>query len=161
MTVPEYIMHSALSTEQSQSINTPGIADYKHPIQFSADFQPNPTDICLGRGKRNWCHPGNVAFRALIRASVPAYREAPSKIVKSIIVNEIVNSLRIRGVLFLEKTKHGDWFEIGNQKARDKVSHSLRDYVHAQRVQAKKLKTKNDDIRAREYFFEVTTTSSC
>jgi len=159
MTAPE-LMHSAFSTEKPESTTTSIAAhSYKHPLPFAADFQPSPTDICLGRGKSNWCHSGNVAFRAVIRASVPAYREAPSKRAKSAIVNEIVYCLRSKGVLFLEKTEDGYWIDIGNPKARDKVSHSLRDHVHALRVQAKKLKIKNDALKARECIFEAASTS--
>ena len=117
--------------------------------------QPSASDICLGRGKCNWCHPGNIAFRSLISRSVHVYRRAPNKTSKSNIVDGIVYSLKNKDVRFLEKGEDGKWYEIGKNRARTKVSHSLRDHVHALQVQSKNSSDMKDLRRERKHLFDV------
>jgi len=95
------------------------------------DFEPGPKDVCSGRGKRNWNHAGNIAFRNLIQSNVEEYMTAPNKNEKTAIVCTIVDHMRREGCRFLQQNKQGLWFDIGDAKARDKVGHSLRDQVTA------------------------------
>ena len=97
-----------------------------------ADYVPSNLDVCSGRGKRNWNHSGNVAFRDLIQHSTPAYMAAESKNEKTAIVCNIVEEMRSIGCKFLkEDSKTGRWYDIGDAQAREKVGHSLRDQVTA------------------------------
>jgi len=98
---------------------------------FPPDFEPGPIDVCSGRGKRNWNHPGNIAFRDLIQSNVYPYIHAETKNDKTAIVCRIVDDLRNEGCRFLQKNKAGCWYDIGEAKVRDKVGHSLRDQVTA------------------------------
>ena len=95
------------------------------------DFEPGPLDVCSGRGKRNWNHSGNVAFRHRIQSQVEAYINAPTKNQKTAIVCTIVDEMRQQGCRFLQQNKQGRWYDIGDAKARDKVGHGLRDQVTA------------------------------
>ena len=95
------------------------------------NFEPGPKDVCSGRGKRNWNHAGNIAFRNLIQANVESYINAPNKNEKTAIVCTIVDDMRRDGYRFLLQNKEGLWYDMGDAKARDKVGHSLRDQVTA------------------------------
>ena len=96
------------------------------------NYEPTNLDVCSGRGKRNWNHSGNVAFRDLIQHSTSAYMAATTKNEKTAIVCNIVEEMRTIGCKFLkEDSKTGRWYDIGDAQAREKVGHSLRDQVTA------------------------------
>jgi hypothetical protein len=95
------------------------------------NYTPGELDICCGRGKRNWNHSGNVAFRNLIHTSVDRYLAAPTKTAKSAVVLQVVDTIRESGAYFLKQNETGVWYDIGDAHAREKVGHSLRDQVTA------------------------------
>lgn len=125
-------LESALSNRSLQ--------DQQNPFSLPENYTPGPKDICCGRGKRNWNHSGNVAFRSLIQNTVNRYIEAPNKTAKTGVVVSIVDDIRNAGAYFLKQDESGRWYDIGDQQAREKVGHSLRDQVTAQ-----KKSTANDD----------------
>jgi hypothetical protein len=103
---------------------------------FDRSYQPTIRDVCSGRGKKHWNLPGNIAFRNHIQTRVAEYLMRTTKIGKTEMVATIVCELRQQGFQFLKQTKEGHWYDIGDQQARDKVGHSLRDQVTAIRKQA-------------------------
>jgi hypothetical protein len=103
---------------------------------FDRSYQPTIRDVCSGRGKKHWNLPGNIAFRNHIQTRVAEYLMRTTKIGKTEMVATIVGELRQQGFQFLKQTKEGHWYDIGDQQARDKVGHSLRDQVTAIRKQA-------------------------
>lgn len=108
-------------------------------------YEPTELDVCCGRGKRNWNHAGNVAFRTLIHRSTDAYMKAGSKVDKSAMICNIVESMRSKGCKFInQETTSGRWFDIGDAPAREKVAHSLRDQVTAINRQTKKSRQEFD-----------------
>jgi hypothetical protein len=103
------------------------------------DYEPTDCDVCCGRGKRNWNHPGNLNFRNFIQSKTDEYMAAPSKTDKTAIVCKIVEDMRGQGCKFINQDeKTGRWFDIGDAQAREKVGHSLRDQVTAINRQIKK-----------------------
>ena len=96
------------------------------------EYEPTNLDVCSGRGKRNWTHSGNIAFRELIQHTTPAYMAAPTKNEKTAIVCNIVEEMRALGCQFLKQDSTTNrWYDMGDAQARDKVGHSLRDQVSA------------------------------
>jgi hypothetical protein len=71
---------------------------------------------------------------------VEKYSHADSKAAKSVIVSEIITSIRQVGGNFC-KYKKGAWFEVGEHYAREKVSALLRDLLHTQYRSSNKAKT--------------------
>ena len=94
--------------------------------------QPTPHDVCCGRGKKNWNHEGNTAFRKLIREHVKPYQEAINKQQRNSIIDGIVELVYEQGGRFLKQDDSKKWYDIGEIQAREKVGHSLRDQVNAQ-----------------------------
>jgi hypothetical protein len=101
-------------------------------------YSPTEMDVCCGRGKCNWNHPGNIKFRNLIQSSVELYTLAPTKSKKTAVVVSLVDGIRAQGGCFLKQNSSGNWFDIGDQQARDKVGHSLRDQANSQARQKNK-----------------------
>ena len=77
--------------------------------------------ICA-RGKLARDHTGNRRFRLAIDMSLERYRKAKSKLCRSIVVSDIVDSIRTAspGGGFI-KFDDGQWYEVGDHIAREKV----------------------------------------
>jgi hypothetical protein len=117
---------------QNEQLSHPSLhADFvtDDPSPLPLDYTPMPEDVCCGRGKSNWNHLGNLAFRRLIRFYVDAYSSQPTKNGKTETVNCIVQQVRSTGGRFINTHPDGRWYDIGNKQARYKVGHSLRDHV--------------------------------
>jgi hypothetical protein len=99
--------------------------------QLGVDFQPSDSSVICGHGKASYDHPGNRLLRMLASTFVTDYSQAGRKLAKSTIVANIVTMIRQGGGAFC-MYKKGAWFEVGNYKAREKVSALLRDKLHTQ-----------------------------
>lgn len=105
---------------------------------------PGDVDIIVGRGGHTNHHRGNAAFRALVHTVRPRYLAASSKEAKSEIAREVVREVRRRGGRFLQQfeqergggeftSSSGEerrgvwWFEVTEERARDKAIQSLRE----------------------------------
>ena len=101
------------------------------------DFSPSNYDvICLGRGKSAASHPGNRRFQITIQLYLDRYASCRSKIEKSLIVSEIVDTVRENSQMggFVKRDrKTGAWFEVGDSVAREKVGQALRDSLSTSR----------------------------
>jgi hypothetical protein len=103
----------------------------KTEAQLSLDFQPSEYSVLCSRGKESVNHIGNRRFRKLASTYVQNYSQADSKAAKSVIVSDIITSIRQVGGNFC-KYKRGAWFELGEHYAREKVTALLRDLLHTQ-----------------------------
>jgi hypothetical protein len=93
---------------------------------------PEPFDVLLGRGKAIQKRPGNKLIRLLIDQNCHRYNQAPRQ-QKRAIANEIVQGIKSKiGKLpgrFLRlcgSAEQGEWKEVSNAIAIDKVSHIFR-----------------------------------
>ena len=105
------------------------------PIALPKGYIPSDNDVILGKGKKNWHHQGNIRFRQLTRSQVKAYQKYPEKEDRDQIIRNIIQEVLVRGGRFVRQNEDGDWFDIGEGQARDKVDHSLRDQVYVQSKQ--------------------------
>eukprot|EP00797_Seminavis_robusta_P027893 Sro52_g030980.1 Nitrilase family, member 2 (208) ;mRNA; r:66493-67116 len=98
---------------------------------LAPDFVPGPYDCICARGKAAANHPGNVRFRSIIQQYKPVYAEATTKVEKSLLVSEIVDS--VRGMSpnggFVKKIGN-QWYEVGDSVCREKIGQCLRDALH-------------------------------
>lgn len=70
------------------------------------------------------CTAGNERFRQLIDKHAPVYLEASTKYQKSEVIAKIVTEVRTNspdGGFVKKDFYSGRWYEIGDEKARDKV----------------------------------------
>lgn len=97
---------------------------------------------CGRTGKQSFNSIGNRRFRLLITMYLERYRQARSKLDKSLVVIAIVDTIRSCGGGFVKQDrKTKKWIEIGDQLARDKVGHSLRDTMAAAETQGQNTAT--------------------
>lgn len=87
---------------------------------------PGKSDVLLGRGQTLQDHTGNQTFRDLIDSHMAEYSRATSKHEKARLVVQIVETINRMNGRFFKDTDVG-WLEVGEQTAREKTSHSLRD----------------------------------
>jgi hypothetical protein len=109
-----------------------------HPLD--PNFTPGPRDVICARGKMAKMHSGNQRFRAMIQNVLQTYStECQSKLQKSIVVSQIIDSVRGRDEddddassregCFVKQ--QGDvWYDVGDMVAREKVGQALRDQLH-------------------------------
>jgi len=89
---------------------------------------PRTYDVLCGKDKTYNKHAGNRVFRETIVAHQDAYAASQTKQNKMQITKNIVSSMQDQyGTRFVKlSAETGQWEEISNQVARDKVSHALR-----------------------------------
>lgn len=97
-------------------------------------FQPGPYDVICSRGKVAYNHSGNIHFRSFIEGHLEGYRKCLTKVDKSLAVITIVEKIRNLspdgGFVKFCKTKNS-YVEVGDQKAREKVGHYIRDLINS------------------------------
>jgi hypothetical protein len=127
--------------------NNKGISDFERSVsgsktgtQLGLDFQPTDYSVLFCRGKDSLNHVGNRRFQIVCSMYVERYSWADSKADKSAIVSEIITAIRQAGGNFC-KNKKGEWFEVGDQYARGKVSAVMRNMLHNQYRSSNKSKT--------------------
>lgn len=76
---------------------------------------------------------GNTRFKRLIEFSAPFYEAASSKLGKTKVIAAVVDKIRRDsphgGGFVKQDSTRGRWFEIGDDKARDKVGHAIRKFL--------------------------------
>lgn len=90
--------------------------------------KPNDNDVLCGRGGYINSHPGNELFRKLVERRKRVYLAARFKREKRLVANSIVSEIRaLEGRFLAKESKTGRWYDIGDEKARDKTSQALRE----------------------------------
>jgi hypothetical protein len=125
--------------------------------------RPNRNDVLCGRGGAVNSHPGNVAFRGLVRQHRTAYFAASTrKSDKARIATEIIAQVHSLPGRFLQQAdgKTHKWVEINEKRAKKKVGQAFRDItphdersrigagLHASHPGAKARRFLNDDDRS-------------
>jgi len=100
--------------------------------ELPVDYQPSDVDVICGRGKGSLKHDGNARYLQLIRDNMDKYRSAQKKVDRSVIVTNIISSLRNEGARFVRcEDRTGRWWEIGDEEAKKKTGHAIRDLLLA------------------------------
>jgi hypothetical protein len=85
-----------------------------------------PIDVLFGRGKSVTHHPGNVQFRQLIDYYIEKY-EIANTLAKTCIAEIVLQMVKENSGRFLRKKDNaGDWEEVDDDTARNKVSYAFR-----------------------------------
>lgn len=119
---------------------------YRERTRLPDDFLPGKWDVLCGRGTSYRNHWGNRQLRAFVNQHLDQYISAETRIDKTNIVNSITESIRetnCRFVHYDESVQH--WYEIGDQLAREKIGHTIRDANIAKKKKAA-LQAKTIDI---------------
>lgn len=127
------------SCQQHQPMWPPSmiISPLSRPVEYIADIKP--VDVLSGRGGATNSHSGNAEFRAIVEQHKVKYLNA-KKANKPAVAATIVDLIRKKGGRFLRKyTMHNShdpmldangnvlWYDIGDEKAREKTCQALRE----------------------------------
>jgi hypothetical protein len=143
-------------------------------VILPVNFVPGPKHIVCQRGKNYWDHEGNKMFRAIIAAAAPKYAKTTSKLDKSLMVSEIIQSIRLAttsttktNTTDADEEEHqqyscfikldnsiGRWVECDDLSVREKISQSLRDglqglYRSSTSAKLNRRKIANESIHTR------------
>lgn len=91
--------------------------------------QPGPLDVLLGRGRTHANRVGNRILQEAVERNMDRYDAAQTRQEKTRITETIVQKITAQGGRFLKLSPSigdGDWYEVDKDKARKKVSQSLR-----------------------------------
>jgi hypothetical protein len=96
-------------------------------------------DVLCGRDKMSHAHSGNKRFRQIIEKHREGYQTASCREKKTSITCQIVKMIRDSEGRFLKRDdKTGEWSDVGDDYAREKVSHALRSAKDPNRPKIKK-----------------------
>ena len=116
-------------------------------------------DVLLGRGKCNFKHIGNMAYRMLIETRLEKYIASDSRSEKTHMVVEVVESIFESGGRFLKQEQGSSadgWFVVNKKTAREKVGHSFRDAIKAKNGVITQVEEKRgSSISAKSSFSEI------
>jgi len=113
----------------------------KHPLippsEATRTTRPHHNDVLCGRGGTINDHPGNKQYRMMVDNKKRVYLSARFKREKRLIATGIVEQIRNLNppgrFLMREGKNSSTWFDIGDVKAREKVSQALRENALAVR----------------------------
>lgn len=112
-------------------------------IILEPDFEPTSLDVICARGKEAYNHTGNIRFRQLVADQLHNYQTSTSKMAKSQIVREIIESVRRASPKggFVKKV-NGKWYDVGERARREKTGQQIRDLLHTQYRSSTKAKAR-------------------
>jgi hypothetical protein len=91
---------------------------------------PRPTDVLCGRGMLTSIHPGNIAYKRVIKKHEMEYI-CSKRSVKPKLAMKLLKKFRRSSIRFIKREKDANdkyiWIDIGDQRAYQKVSQSLRE----------------------------------
>jgi hypothetical protein len=129
---PSTVPLQATSSDKTEPASETLVAGSKRgKFPLGGDYEPSDFSVICGRGKESFDHVGNCRFRILTTSFLESYSQAVNKKARSAILSEIVAMNRQAGGNFC-RYEEGEWCEVGDHCAREKVSTLLRDLLHTQ-----------------------------
>jgi hypothetical protein len=115
---------------------------------LGADFKPNDYTVLCGRGSLYSEASGNKYLKHLVQQAVPAYADTPSRTGKSGIVTTILHTIRQASpkAAFV-KFEDGEWREVDDSVAREKIGTVFRDILHDRYKSSNKAKVARRSMR--------------
>lgn len=98
-------------------------------------FTPGDKDVIVGRGKVCYQHSGNKNLIQIVQSVLQTYcaadatKKSKSELIKSIMV-QIREAASPTGGFVKFDSEKGQWFEVGDRIAREKVSQTFRDALN-------------------------------
>ena len=144
--------------ESSTSTWKPTVISSMTPL--STTFTPGPYDVIYTKGRKAKTHTGNVRFQSILSQEyAQKYANADSKLSKSLLVSEIIDRVRHtspNGGFVKQNTKTGQWYEIGDSSAREKVSQWLRDSLSSHYKSSANSKKRRREENTNKMFEDMT-----
>jgi hypothetical protein len=119
------------------------VAEYGPQVDAQGRIIPQRFDIICGRDRVSHSHCGNKRFRVIIEMNRERYQNKIPRNDKSAITAELVTMIRScrPGGRFLKMDENNNWYDVGDEYAKEKVSHALRSAKDPHRVKIRKKRT--------------------
>jgi hypothetical protein len=151
------MLTSARFSDKSMSSErrSPSDTTFAGPVQtrrirqaLGADFKPNDYTVLCGRGSLYSEASGNKYLKHLVQQAVSAYADTPSRTGKSGIVTTILHTIRQASpkAAFV-KFEDGEWREVDDSVAREKIGTVFRDLLHDRYKSSNKAKVARRSMR--------------
>lgn len=126
---------------------------YLTPMKpLPSDFKPSNYTVIIGRGKKIREATGNCRLRVIASTFLTQYsKNQRKKHMKTMLVNRVIDIIkhacakgscdRYRSIAFVRETKEGEWFEVDDAVAREKVGYVFRDLLADRYESSSKRKT--------------------
>lgn len=122
---------SFLSKYQVDLPNVINVMSKSRPVDLPEKYEVGPNDVVCGRGKGSYNRTGNKKFRAMVQEHVEEYVQAKTKLDKSMVLSAIVEKVHEQWNGRFIKQRKGVWEEIGDEQAREKAGHAIREAIAA------------------------------
>lgn len=123
----------------SPSQDSPGSAAINFAL-FPAGFSPSSFDVICGTGSEARNHEGNRIFKRRLLIYVERYSRTTHKMEKSMLISEIVKSIKERSNTGFVKRVERKWYRVSDHLVREKISQGLRDLLHSRYKSSNKAK---------------------
>ena len=159
---PDFELFSSLPPDDVLASPCPStVTSGPDSVISNRSLEPNEYDIVCGRGKGSYNKPGNKKFRAIVDIYAAEYQQATTKLEKSNVLSKVLDHVKKSGnggARFIAVNKRGDWYQVSDDQAREKVGHSIREAVAAlapERIKRKRLfeKKQNDLLTLQRSIF--------
>ncbi len=126
-------------------------------MKEESGVEPHEHDVLCGRGGNINIHPGNARFRQKVESRKRCYIDARFKREKRLIAESIIKDIKRLdppGRFLTRDNKDGPWYEISEEKARDKTSQALRENAPKIRkeIQDQKERAEAEKMAAQQRF---------
>ena len=103
----------------------------ENKLYLPLEYKPTSLDVLSGRGKGNNSHAGNLKFLNMVKINLQKYINAPSRIHKSVIIDDTLEKLLTLDLQFLKQHKQTRKWHILNRSASyERVAHTFRDFKY-------------------------------
>jgi hypothetical protein len=125
-----YLLFGIISETMANAPQGKRVQHQHQDLRQDLLVDPLPSDVMLGRGRAFLRHPGNQRLNTVVKLNINRYLNAANRNEKTSITEEIVHIIQTYGSppgRFLRyKPKSGGWYEVDDEEARVKVSHTVR-----------------------------------
>ena len=133
------------TTTSCSSKSNPFAAD------MPSDYAPGNYDVICGRSKYAYHHIGNRRFRLTIQMFAGGYKECTCRKDRTRMIFRIVELIRSCGGRFIKySSPTRSWEDIGDQDARHKVGHALRDLMALQLSRIPLTRTAREELARKQ-----------
>ena len=145
----ETVATTMITTEPTSSVTLSASVAATLPLEY----KPTSLDVLSGRRTGNNNHAGNLKFLSMVKKNLTQYMDAPSRIHKSVIIDDTLEKLLTLDLQFLKQHKQTRKWHILNRSASYKrVAHAFRDFKY-------KATKKNNNRRANKMNLQTIDTA--
>lgn len=149
--------------ERDDTYKVPTVTSY--PVSETRVNGLLPTDVLCGRGMNTSIHPGNVAFKKIIKKQEMQYI-CSKRGEKPKIALKLLEELRRNSVRFVKREKDDNgkfiWIDIGEQRAYEKVCQSLREgapQLRRQMLSTQALQERQDNNTNKNHSYSMSSST--